>query len=95
MVTVTRHEAATGMADWPDRDDATKLIEGVAMKQLNRASDETDEVIAILREALQTVRFGSVEFVIHDGRVVQIDRKEKLRFLSAPEDRRAQANAGK
>jgi hypothetical protein len=65
------------------------------MKQLNRAGDETDEIIAVLREALQTVRFGSVEFVIHDGRVVQIDRKEKLRFLSAPEERRAQGNAGK
>jgi hypothetical protein len=65
------------------------------MKQLNRAGDETDEIIAVLRETLQTVRFGSVEFVIHEGRVVQIDRKEKLRFLSAPDDRRAQGNAGK
>jgi hypothetical protein len=30
--------------------------------------------------ALQGIRFGSVEIVIHDGKVVQIERKEKLRF---------------
>jgi hypothetical protein len=54
--------------------------------------DETGEAIAILREVLQTMRFGSVEFVIHDGRVVQIDRKEKLRIPSLAEDRRLQGN---
>lgn len=57
------------------------------MKQLNHVIDETEEVIAVLRETLQAVRFGSVEVVIHDGRVVQIDRKEKLRFQPASEDR--------
>ncbi len=30
--------------------------------------------------ALQGIRFGSVEIIIHDGKVVQIERKEKLRF---------------
>jgi hypothetical protein len=30
--------------------------------------------------ALQGIRFGSVEIVIHDSKVVQIERKEKLRF---------------
>jgi len=36
--------------------------------------------------ALQGIRFGSVEIIIHDGKVVQIERKEKLRFdaKSAP-----------
>lgn len=33
----------------------------------------------ILR-ALQNLVFGSVEIVVHDGRVVQIERKEKVRF---------------
>ena len=31
---------------------------------------------------LQGIRFGSVEIVIHEGKVVQIERKEKLRFDS-------------
>ena len=33
----------------------------------------------ILR-ALRDLAFGSVEIVVHDGRVVQIERKEKVRF---------------
>jgi hypothetical protein len=30
--------------------------------------------------ALQGIRFGSVEIIVHEGKVVQIERKEKLRF---------------
>ncbi len=30
--------------------------------------------------SLQQIRFGSLEIVIHDSRVVQIERSEKLRF---------------
>jgi hypothetical protein len=31
-------------------------------------------------ELIKTVKFGSVEITIHDGKVVQVERKEKLRF---------------
>ena len=31
-------------------------------------------------EALRGIRFGSVEVVIHDSRIVQIERREKFRF---------------
>ena len=37
----------------------------------------------LLRElcrALQAIRYGTVELVIHDGRVVQLERREKVRF---------------
>ncbi|MEQ1740526.1 MAG: DUF2292 domain-containing protein [Methyloglobulus sp.] len=30
--------------------------------------------------ALQDIRFGSVEIIIHESKVVQIERREKLRF---------------
>ena len=33
-----------------------------------------------LRDALQSIRYGTVELVIHDGRVVQLQRCEKVRF---------------
>ncbi len=36
-----------------------------------------------LREILRSIRsisYGSVEIVIHDSRIVQIERKEKFRF---------------
>jgi hypothetical protein len=35
-------------------------------------------LIKYLEEALNGIRFGSVEVVVHEGRVVQIERKEKL-----------------
>jgi hypothetical protein len=34
-------------------------------------------------QAIKHVRYGSVEIIIHDSKVVQIERKEKIRF--APE----------
>jgi len=31
-------------------------------------------------DAVGQLRYGSVEITVHDGRIVQIERKEKLRF---------------
>ena len=36
----------------------------------------------ILR-SIRNVRFGSIEITIHDSRVVQIEKKEKVRFALA------------
>ncbi|MGQ0657006.1 MAG: YezD family protein [Chromatiales bacterium] len=49
-------------------------------------ADGTDAVALTerLTQALQGIRYGSVEVVIHDGRVVHIERKEKLRLNPAP-----------
>jgi len=33
-----------------------------------------------LRQALRSIRYGAIELVIHDGRVVQFERHEKVRF---------------
>ena len=33
-----------------------------------------------LLEALRSIRYGAVELIIHDGRVVQLERREKVRF---------------
>ena len=38
---------------------------------------------ALLRElclALLAIRYGTIELVIHEGRVVQLERREKVRF---------------
>lgn len=48
-------------------------------------SDQAVEQAILL--ALKGIRFGSVEIIVHDSRVVQIERKEKTRFdgtLSRP-----------
>ena len=44
----------------------------------NRYSDQAVEQAILL--ALKGIRFGSVEIIVHDSRVVQIERKEKTRF---------------
>ena len=38
------------------------------------------DVTAAVLDAIRSVRFGSVEIVIHDGRVVAIERREKVRI---------------
>jgi hypothetical protein len=30
--------------------------------------------------ALRGLRFGSIELIVHDGRIVQLERHEKVRF---------------
>lgn len=42
-------------------------------------SDLNHEVVIRVLTLLQGVRFGSLEIVVHDGRIVQIERYEKFR----------------
>lgn len=51
------------------------------LQQSSGLVDETYRQLTqqILR-ALQEIRYGSVEIVIHDSKVVQIERKEKIRI---------------
>jgi hypothetical protein len=47
------------------------------------AASELPLPAALTRElalALGSIRFGTIELVIHDGRVVQMERREKVRF---------------
>lgn len=41
---------------------------------------QTANIANQIAAALQGIRFGSVEIIIHESKVVQIERKEKLRF---------------
>ena len=38
------------------------------------------DLLARIAASVRGIRYGSVELVLHDGRVVQIERKEKLRL---------------
>lgn len=38
-----------------------------------------------LVEALRGLRYGAVEAVVHDGRVVRIERREKVRIEDDPD----------
>ncbi len=47
------------------------------------ASVPTPEVALEILGAIQDLRFGSVEVVVHNGKVVQIERREKIRPAGA------------
>ncbi len=49
-------------------------------REVQREPDPGDEILRRIAIAISGVRFGSVEVVIQDSRVVQIERKEKFRF---------------
>jgi hypothetical protein len=38
-------------------------------------------------EAIKSIHYGSVEVIIHDSKVVQIERKEKVRFGKAASEK--------
>jgi hypothetical protein len=38
--------------------------------------------IEAVRQALSGLRFGSLEIVVHDGRIVQLERREKVRVAT-------------
>jgi hypothetical protein len=44
-----------------------------------------DETLRRVIDALRGLRYGAVEITVHDGRVVQIERSEKLRLSSSGE----------
>lgn len=41
------------------------------------------ELERLVREALSSIRFGTVSLVVQDGRVIQVDKNEKIRINRA------------
>ena len=46
----------------------------------HHAAVDDQKVLAAITEALKSIQFGAVEITLHNGQVVQIERKEKIRF---------------
>jgi len=40
----------------------------------------TADIANQIANMLENIKFGSIEIIVHDSRVVQIERKEKLRL---------------
>jgi hypothetical protein len=38
------------------------------------------DVLAYISDAIKGIRFGSIEITVQDGKVVQVERKEKIRI---------------
>lgn len=47
---------------------------------LANSTQNVDEIVAQIIKAVQSLRFGSVEITVHEGRVTQIETREKLRI---------------
>jgi hypothetical protein len=54
----------------------------------SQANTATNEVTQEILRAIAQLRFGSIEITVHDGRVTQIDRREKVRFNQSPDSQR-------
>ena len=46
-------------------------------------SESLPDWIALVREKVESLRYGVVQLVVHDGRVTQIERTEKTRLPAA------------
>jgi len=45
--------------------------------------ERNSEIEQQILRAVKSIRYGSVEIIIHDSKVVQIDRKEKIRLYKS------------
>lgn len=41
---------------------------------------ETDRLLTAVREAAETMRFGHILIKVQDGKVVQVEKTEKVRY---------------
>jgi hypothetical protein len=54
-----------------------------AMKDMHVHTHEpSSDMRTTVLEAIKGIRYGSVEITIHDSKVVQIERKEKVRIAT-------------
>jgi hypothetical protein len=56
-----------------------KSIEGQKNNPVRRV-DSGDSWLEVVRQQVASLSFGVVQIVVHDARVVQIERTEKLRL---------------
>lgn len=43
-------------------------------------AEERDEILAHVMSMLESLKFGSITLVVQDGRIVQIEKNEKIRL---------------
>ena len=55
----------------------TRLNKGVLDEPVNEL---TEYPLTAIEEAVRSIRYGTVQIVIQDGRIVQIEKTEKIRL---------------
>ena len=51
-----------------------------ATVQVSQPLPDSPEWLSIVRDHVENLRYGVVQLVVHDGRVTQIERTEKVRL---------------
>jgi len=54
---------------------------------LDERRQSSADWLELVRQKVQSLRFGVVQIVVHDSRVTQIERTEKTRLQSEKDDR--------
>ena len=47
---------------------------------MGQIKNVTTEELTIIKEYIETIKYGSVNIIIQDGKIVQIDKSEKRRI---------------
>lgn len=55
-----------------------------AMSLTTTNDSETESWLEIVRQKVAAMRFGSVQIIVHEGRVTQVESTEKTRLPSDP-----------
>jgi hypothetical protein len=50
---------------------------------IEATNKQNSSLVNELLSAINSLRFGSVEITVHEGRVTQIEKREKVRFTDA------------
>ena len=57
-------------------------------KNIPETGPEDLKWLDLVVEQVRSLRFGVVEIIVHDSRVIQIEKTEKLRLEKSPTDKR-------
>jgi len=54
----------------------------MAIKYIQNPSEQRPDAVPVqaIEEAVKGIRYGTVQLIIQDGRVIQIDKTEKIRL---------------
>jgi hypothetical protein len=58
----------------------TESVSKPTKNQANERAAEADEALNQIRDSLRGLQFGSVNIIVQDGVIIQIDRTEKKRL---------------
>ncbi len=56
-------------------------VQNSLKQNLNNKQDFSQEILRAVEAIKLGSGFGSIEILLHDGRVMQIEKREKLRFI--------------